>query len=308
MTLERDIDHLIKLAAENIDHGVIEEPRFYFDQITLQSILSKNDPDAFINKEEFPVRITHALFGLRTYDDGTIPEERLLQKAGVRMVFHDQYYQSRAFAPVPMWVTEVTAGAPALSQGFSTYTFDRPVILSARDSLRVQVALESDPDGSQRVSVAVHGVGLQSKRPYFFSSFRDLNNTTPIVLPQGDFRNDGAEPVALTDLVIATSAPTGDFVGAGDIRTVRLQVAQLGNGTGRNWCGTPILQSSGATIPQMPAHLWGMSQGRAVVHRFPGQGLLWEPNEGVTMEAVALDTDAADEDLLICLAGYISLT
>lgn len=308
MTMERDIDHLIKLASENIDRGVIEEPRFFFDQITLTSILSKNDPNAFLNGEEFPVRITHAIFGFRTPDSGAIPEERLLQKAGVRMVFHDQYYQSRQFAPVPLWASKVTTGPTALAQGFATYTFDRPVILSARDSLRVQVALEFEPDGAKRISVGVHGVGLQSKRPYFFQSYRDVGDAIPIVLPTGDFRNDGAEPIGLTDLVISVSAPTGDFVGAGDIRTVRLQVRQVGNGTGRDWAGTPVLQATGVPIPQMPAHLWGTTQGRAVVHRFPGEGLLWEPNEGVQMEAIALDTDAEDKNLLICLAGYVSLT
>jgi hypothetical protein len=54
--------------------------------------------------------------------------------------------------------------------------------------------------------------------------------------------------------------------------------------------------------------LLGQMQGRAVVHRFPGEGLIWEPGEGIIVQGLALDAAVEGLDLAVALSGYISLT
>lgn len=306
-----DVDHIVKLAAKNLDRGVIEEPRYFFDLITLQpnGLISKDDPSVFLNGEEFPVRITHVGFAIRP-TLGEVPigiDERLLQRCAVRLVFHDQYYQSRDFAPCPLWANKVTSAPQILGRSSVTHVFDRPVILSARDSIRVEVALEAIPETAQRASVGFHGVGLQSQRPYFLHSYRDLANTTPTTLPTADFRNDGAEPIALTQVVVQLAAPTTDPSGVGNVQGMRVAFRQLGNGTGRDWVVYPTIQATGTPLPQIPAHFLGFTQGRSVVHKLPGEGMLFEPNEGITVEAIGLDSSADNLQLGITLAGYIAL-
>lgn len=311
---QRDIDHLIQLAAHNIDHGVIEEPRIFFDVIpTLPNQqISKGDPQAFLNGEDMPIRITQLLYGFRpNYDADLGTDERLLQRVGARLVFHDQYYQSRQFLPAPLWADKVIAGPQSLSSGISSHTFDKPVILSARDSLAITIYPEFAPEAGDDfpVQVAVHGVGLQSKRPYFLASERRVTDGTPITLSTADFRNDGAEPIALSDMVIQVGAAASDPIGVGDTRWVRVGVKQLGNGTGRLWVNTPISPLTGVSTPGLPAQFWGFTQGRCVVHRFPGEGLLFEPGEGITVEvsALASDSELVGLPLGIVLSGYIAL-
>jgi hypothetical protein len=230
---------------------------------------------------------------------------RQMQRMGVRFTFHDQYYMGREFKALPLWATKVVTGPQALTPAFSSYTFDRPVILSARDSLRVQVALESQPASPRRVSVSFSGVGLLSKRPYFLASEVELSNEAPVILDTVDFRNDGTEPIALTDMVLHCGAEVEDPVGAGDIRQLRVQIRQIGNGTGADWYIGP---TSPVPLSQMPATLLGTTQGMAVVHQFPGDGLIWEPGEGIVVQGIALDQSAEGLNLAVGLTGYISLT
>jgi hypothetical protein len=302
----RYIDWLVNLAAKNVAKGVIEEPRTYFDSIFLlpNGVVSDGDRNVFINGEQFPVRITHAAMAIRPdFQQGSGLDERDIQRMGMRFTFHDQYYQSREFLPVPLWATKVVAGPAALASGFSSQTFDRPVILSARDSLRVQVALEAAPATPRVVSVSFTGVGLLSKRPYFLGSEVELSDTAPVVLNTADFRNDGAEPIALTDWVIHCSSERDNATGAGDIRLVRVQVRQIGNGTGADWFVGP----TSPPLSQCPATLLGTTQGRAVVHQFPGEGLIWEPGEGIVVQGLALNSGVEGLSLAVGLSGYICL-
>lgn len=308
---QRDVDHLVNLAAENICNGVIEEPRVYFDTIPLSAngLISTGDPSTFINGEQFPVRVTHVSFALRgRIIDGTftLPDERLIARAGVRFVFHDSYYQTATFVPPPLWSDKIVAGPVALTPSTSTYTFDRPLVLSARDTLRVQVALEAAPaqGTSRRVTVGFHGIGIQSKRPYFLSSSRDVTTTVATVMQGADYRNDGAEPIAITDMVCQLSAQSDDDIGVGDIRLLRVQVNVVGNGTGAQWFIGPTTPTP---ISQCFAPLLGFTLGRAVVHQIPGEGWLWEPGEGIRVEAIAIDSSSEQIPLLVGLGGYISL-
>lgn len=309
---QRDVDHLVELAAENICNGVIEEPRVYFDAITLQAngLPSSGDPSTFINGEKFPVRITQISCALRgqlnDQDAFVLPDERLLQRVGLRLVFHDSYYQTSTFFPVVLWSDKIVSGPQALSPAYSSYQFDRPVVLSARDALEVRVALEAATDAgtTRKASVAFYGTGIQSKRPYFLGSSRDLSSTAPVTMSGADFRNDGAEPIALTDMVVSLSAQSNDAVGAGDVRLLRVQVRQIGNGTGSQWFIGPTTPTP---ISQCFAPLLGFQLGRALVHRIPGEGFLWEPGEGVRVECSALDSTVDGEIVIVGLGGYISL-
>lgn len=309
----RDIDYLVALASKNIREGIIEEPRVYYDTFVLQAdqIETPSKPDIFINGEQFPVVITHMAAAIRPDYTQAVPnptlDERYIQRMGLRLTFHDQYYQSRDFVPLPLWLNKVVAAGDLVTEGTSAWTLDRPFVLSARDSMRVTVALEApndDLNDTRRATVSFTGTGMLSKRPYFLSQSVELSDTTPVVLPTQGFRNDGAEPVAITDMAVHLSGETNAASAQGDIRRVRVNVRQIGNGTQADWMEGPTVP---APLNECPASLLGVTSGRALIHRFPGKGLLWEPGEGVTMDAVALDPSVVDFELGVALLGYISV-
>lgn len=304
---QRDIDWLVKLASKNVCEGVIEEPRVFWDEVTLLDTnqVTRGNPETFVNGEQFPIRLTHASMAILPNFDGAVGlDERFIQRVGVRLTFHDQYYMSRNFVPAPLWANKVVAAGDANTQGNSSLIYDRPNVLSARDSLRVIVQLNQVPtNGARLVSAAVTGVGMLSKRPYFFSDAVEINNVTQTQLDTSQFRNDGAEPVALTDMSLSCGAEVDDPVGQGDIRQLRVQVRQVGNGTQADWFAGP-----GAPIPdRCPAVLLGYGTGRTVVHRFPGDGLIWEPGERVILDMRALDASSEGLTVGFSLYGYVSV-
>lgn len=305
---ERDIDWMVKLAQKNICNGIIEEPRVFYDtfQLLADGLVSEGQRGVFINGEQFPIRITHLSSAIRpNFQQQSGLDERQIQRMGLRLTFHDQYYQARQFVPVPLWSNKVVAGPAPTTTAFVSKVFDRPTILSARDSLRVTVALEATPTpGTSRpVNVTVTGVGLESGRPYFFASGVSLVDTVPRVLNTADFRNDGTEPIALTDMVYSCGSEDTDAVGAGDIRFLRVQVRQIGNGTQADW----FIGPTSPVLAECPASLLGITEGRAIVHRFPGDGLIWEPGEGIIVQGAALSPTSEGLNLAVAMHGYISL-
>jgi len=308
----RNIDYLVALASKNVREGIIEEPRAFYDTFTLQAdqVETVSHPDVFINGEQFPIVLTQLSAAIRptfaTQPPNPTLDERFIQRMGLRLSFHDQYYQSRDFVAVPLWLNKVVAAADLVTQGSSAWTFERPFVLSARDSLRVEVALESAPaaNNTRRVTVSAMGTGMLSKRPYFLSSSLELDSVVPRIMPTQGFRNDGAEPIAITDMAIHCGGESQAPVGQGDIRQLRLNVRQIGNGTQAEWLQGPTVP---VPLAQMPAVLAGYTSGRAIVHRFPGKGLLWEPGEGITIDAVALDPTVVGFELAVSLSGYISV-
>jgi hypothetical protein len=57
---------------------------------------------------------------------------------------------------------------------------------------------------------------------------------------------------------------------------------------------------------RMPAQLFGISQGRSIIHCLPADGWVWQPNEGVTIEVEQLFTPSrAGETVVIGMAGYL---
>jgi len=307
---ERYIDYLVKAAAENVCDGIIEEPRLYWDFFDLgaSQLAVRNHADAFVNGEKFPVRLTHLLAAVRPgFDDSPITglTETDIQRMGLRLIFHDQFYMSDRHMALPAWRNTVTSPSPPSDRATSSLTLDRPVILSSRDSLAISVWLEDTPSSARLVSVSLTGTGLVSKRPYFFSGELEVSDTQKHLLDPRDFRNDGTEPVAITDMVLHCGAESGASSGAGDIRYLRVNVRHLGNGTQDDW----VVTSTATTVPSgAPAVLWGKTAGRAIVHRFPGDGIFLEPGDGIDAEALALNTDVNNLQLVIGLMGYLAVT
>lgn len=337
---ERNIDRLVKLAAKNIDKGVIEEPRVYYDVITLTQPpegslpgdVSVGDPDAFINREQFPVRITHLSAQLLWKSvSGTIVglDESKIQGAGLTLRHHDEYYMSPQFLPVPQWANAYVALSPAITMSSVTWEFPTPVILSARDSLRVEVATVLNlqdyfPEGELvsgiQASVAFTGTGLLSGRPYFFGASVELPNEVGMkrLFNPSQLRNNGAEPVAITNMTLSQPGFTvtdeedaQQYIG-GNVRLLDVQVRQQGNGTNADWFRGPVIP---VARPRCPAGLLGFNGGRSVVHRFPGDGLIWEPGDGIVPQLRAIVENLQESvgevevmpDIALSLMGYVSI-
>lgn len=304
--------HLIKLAEDNVCHGVLEEPRGFFDTITItgDGNIVRGNPDVFRNGEQFPVRLTHMTVAARSLESDlvTAAAETAVQNVGLRLIFHDQYYMAPVFAPVPIFQNVINGGSIAVSQAQASWRFARPFILSARDTMNVAVALEEDPGADERrVAVAFTGVGMLSRRPYFIESDATIGDLNQVILPTDNFRTDGSEPVIITDMTVNCSGLLTALEPLGDIRQVRVQIRQVGNGTNADWFTGPI----GITppLPQCPAVLLGILTGRCVAHELPGDGILWEPGEGLDVEMVELpNVDAAGVRMAIGFFGYVSVT
>jgi hypothetical protein len=305
---QRDIDWMVQLASRNVCEGVIEEPRVFWDEVTLLSkdIVTRGTPDVFVNGEQFPIRLTHASMALIPDFDANIGlDERFIQRVGIQLTFHDQYYMSRNFVPAPLWANKVVAAGDANTQGNASQIYERPNVLSARDSLRVMVQLNQVPtNGPRLVSAAVTGIGMLSKRPYFFADAVEIDDVAPTQLDTAQFRNDGTEPVALTDMSFSCGAEENDAIGQGDIRQLRVNVRQVGNGTQADWYEGPRIPSP---LSRCPAQLLGYGTGRGIVHRFPGDGLIWEPGERVILDMRALDASVEGYTVGFSLYGYISV-
>ena len=58
------------------------------------------------------------------------------------------------------------------------------------------------------------------------------------------------------------------------------------------------------------ASLLGVRSGRAVVHQFPGDGLIWEPGEGIDLRIQGFPDleEIPNVDVNIALTGYITIT
>ena len=301
-------ENVIALARENIDAGRIVEPRVFYDSLvmpTTAGIIAQGNPDVFRNGEQFPIRITHMLAAYRPSSNAVSgnPDERIIQRANLRISQHDHFYMNRDFVPLPLWSNVVVAGHEILQQQTATWHFDRPFIVATRDSMLVRLVLEfATASGIRTGGVSFTGYGLVSKQPIFVGATASLTGIAPVQLPTDRFRNDGAEPWVITDMAISCTAED-TASGAGDIRQMRLQVRQVGNGTNADWCVGPI---GAVPLPECPAVLFGKTTGRAVTHQIPGGGWLWEPGEGVTIEATE-SVASGGESLAIGLLGHIEV-
>lgn len=314
----RYVDWLVKLAEKNLREGIIEEPRLYYDFAEMPSSAPFTVPftnNVFRNGEQFPVRITHMIATIAPTFGGSpageFSDERLIQHVALRMRWHDTDYMSSFFMPLPLWSNKVVGGAEATQQGSTSWVLDRPLILSARDSLRVQTQLVADADDPRNVMMAFSGIGLLSKRPYLFgSSPITLENDALTQIPSRGYINDGAEPVAITDLTTQVTGVLTDANPAGDARRCCWGIRQIGNGTQSDWLIGPN-GAPPAVVGNLfcPGSLLGISTGRSIVHRFPGDGIVWEPGEGIQAEIAPVSgvDDVQGCTVYLGFAGYISV-
>lgn len=300
--------NLVKLASNSLELGVLHEPRAFFDIITLNTdgSISPGHGEVFKNGEQFPIRLTHLTAALNFETNDEEPEEtdeRQIQRVGMRMQFHNQWYMNPQFLPIPIWGNKPVAAPPQVSFGTSAWDFDVPFVLSSRDSMIVEVQLGETPASARQVTVAFEGIGLTSGRVYKIGTTREVSDATRTTLSTLSFRNDGSEAIVLSKGAVNVSAEADDADPTGDIRVLNINVKQVGNGTNASWFQGPITIGSDL----MPAPLWGITSGRAVVHRFPGDGLIWEPGEGIGLELLGLTDDPPNVDVHVGLSGYITI-
>jgi hypothetical protein len=299
-------DYMIQLAEKNICDGVLEEPRFYYDSVLMvDGNVQQGTPDVFRNGEQFPVRITHMTMAMRGYTSlAAVADERVIQDIGVRLRGHDTYYKNRQFTCAPLWHNTPVAAGDAYGRGCSSWRFERPFVLSARDALRVIAALESTPTGtSRRIGVGFSGLGMASRRPYFLAFDTELTAAAQTQFQTDTYRNDGGEPIVITEMSCWAAGLTNVANPIGDVRELRVNVNQVGNGTGAQWGVGPV---NATPLPECPAVLLGPTSGRAIVHRFPGDGFIWEPGEGITLEVQRkAATVPANTQVGVAMLGYI---
>jgi hypothetical protein len=305
--------NLVQLAGPMLEskEGIFHEPRGFYDLIPLNTdgTISFGSPDVFQNGEDFPIRLTHMTAALAYMDNEAQPsvaDEVLIQRVGLRLKFHDTYYMNPEFLPVPIWGNKPVATSDAVSFGTAAWGFDVPFVLSARDTLKVSVQLNSTPPAEGvEVTVTMDGIGYLSGNPYRLSGKTVLTAEPKSALNPVFFRNDGAEPIIVSDMTANISSGLDDDDPIGDIRNLNVQVQQVGNGTNAEWFAGPDNQGTGTLIP---AVLLGQRSGRAVVHRFPGDGLIWNPGEGIQLEALGLSEQPPNVTLILALLGYIVVT
>jgi hypothetical protein len=169
------------------------------------------------------------------------------------------------------------------------------------------------------VEVNFIGTGLLSGKPYYFGvrgTFNDSRENTSLTLDPAELRNAGAEPVAISEMTIRT-----DRRGPLNISAIDIQIAQDGNGTNTPWLRGPLIP---VDRPRCPASLLGVHAGEALIHRFPGDGILLEPGEGLTPALMSLFTGLniamgsrssseirtvkTNFDVGLALSGYLMVT
>jgi len=316
--------YLQKLAEGNITDGVLYEPRAFFDYIRLTEpfIPVKGHPEVFKNGEEFPIVLTHMTASMAAVgeDDGQIElqDERYIQRVGMYMNFHDQYYMSppQSFslnfggaqtsvqyaAPLPTWVNTNVATSGVNNQNTVSWTFPKPFILSTRDSMRVEFFTPYDI-GGRVCTVAFSGVGAISRQPYNISGSALLDDNATSTVPTNELQNDGVEPIVVKSMSASLSPDPGNVNGGADTRFVFMRVKQIGNGTNGDWfqgpLGVSLQGTSGAELPgsMIGVSNLGVTTGRSVVHTFP--------------KPVILSLDAGPTPLnsgvQVALSGYIAV-
>lgn len=304
------VDYVIALASgPSLREGIINEPRIFYDVIApnVDGLVTSGTPGAFINGEDFPIRVTHMTAACGYLDQaGDLDDFRNIQRIGLQLQYHDQFYMNPTLLPCPVWGNKVVAASDIISTGLSSWDFvatARPFVLSSRDTLAVQLLLAEEGDSGTPVTVTFTGFGMLSKRPYMLSSQLVLDQAG-IALPMttNDFRNDGLEPITITDMTVNVGGDIAAADPSGVINRISINVRQVGNGTQARWFSGPV------TPAYCPASLLGLTTGRAVVHEFPGDGLIWQPNEGITVFCQALGSADFASILNLGLCGYLMVT
>ncbi len=293
------------LASRNVHDGVCYEPRLktqLFDfKVDAQVSPLASDDATFLNNEQDPVRITHLVAAIRDDGTGEGTDPRLVQRFGLRIRAHDTYYMNDQFVQLPLWANRVVAATDVATRSLASWVYGFGAhrggfFMGDRDNLEVKVALEyavdAETEEALTVWVTFHGVGAISRRPKQLTGFRTFtaaDGTASRAIAPEAYRNDGTEPLEITEMTIHVQAADAG-AGAdptGNIRRVKVLARQNGNGTNQRWTSTPAAEPGNL----VPAALWGLTTGRAIVHELPKNddgypGWLWYPDEGLTLEVM----------------------
>lgn len=309
-------DFVIRMASGgSLKAGVLNEPRIFYDVIPLSqdpTLIIAGSPGVFVNGEQYPIRISHLSAALAYLDaEGHFALDSDIQRAAMRLLFHDTFYMNAQFVPVPLWGNLCVAPPQSIATGISHWNLvenGNPFILSARDTLVVTVQLNDATLADYPANLVLAGIGAISKRPYLFNSEVVITGPQRTNLNSVDLRNDGIEPVVITDITVTAGPTLTSTDPTGNISALSINIVQSGNGTGNKWFIGP--QTPPPPIPLMPAQLLGFSTGRAVVHQFPGDGLLWNPGDGISVEVQTRALRDRDSTPVLCLAlgGNIMVT
>lgn len=330
---------LVQFAARNRGEGVLVEPRFYFDFLPFPTVaqaagqeIGNTDSDAYKNGEQFPVRLTHMVVApLPTMDNQNVlrwPSQSAVQDMFLRVERFGEFYMNERLIRAPAWMNKVIAPPTSMNNGVVTHRFAQPLVLSSRDSLRVELEapytftgvnfppynLSTDDvsDLVLEITVQVTGIGMKSGRPYFYSGQARPAGAVYAIDP-AQLQNTGNEPVVVTEMTVfagysgiftpaegQTLAPTGTNLV--DARFFRINVRQNGNGTQAYWMRGPVYPD---LVARMPLCLLGTDVNNCVVHEFPGDGLTLEPGELLRVKG-ASNTNTFPA--AVGFAGYIMVT
>jgi hypothetical protein len=312
---------LTKLRKRGLVDGVAFEPRLYFDKYTfdpgqVQSFASR---EAYRNRGEYPVRITHltAIMDLPAVPEAvegdlTQGDERLLHRYGMRVLSNDTPYMADIAVPIPTWHNKPVAGAAALARASVSWPFGCPWVMASDDTFQVQVEqIVARGSVGRMISCAWQGTGRLSGRPYSImtSTPQPTLTTSKTSLNADVTRNEGAEPIDLTQMAV-TVGPFMDQAEGGDAREVLINFKKSGNGTHEEILKGPKL-SSGPGIPRVPVPLLGTGVGRAMVHALPqdifdgARGWVLYPGQGIDIELTNFDTERpVSESIWVAAVGY----
>lgn len=354
---------IVSFASRNRGEGKLIEPRFYYDTIDFTTVspdpgpygatVGTSDLASMTNGEQFPVRLTHLLLSpMMTPPSSGTDNKILYQRASgvqfptLRVERYGEYYMNETFIRASAWHNAKTAQPLNLASGSVTHRFFQPLVLSARDSLRIEfesifpgvtpmtipapnaadvsinASLPGETNLPPMISVQLSGVGMRSGRTYEYGgSARSTQNIAApsiFVCDPADFTNVGQEPVALTQITVTAGVGIVGQVDTqvpmlNDVRFFRMQLRQTGNGTQANFFRGPTYP----TLQQrMPLALLGTHLGDAVVHELAGDGIQLDPGEVVRVSAQNIAyTDNLDDNtnayptlFAVGFAGYLMVT
>lgn len=309
--MDQGFDKYVKRLAERNKaeaEAQLFEPRAYWDEYAFDGSTQvvQGASDAFRNGERFPIRITHLTAAMRySTDVNQTPvggDERLVQRYGLRVKSHGTYYQNQEHTPLPLLHNVVNGASPVSTAAQSSWKLPKPVVIGNRDALEARVELIAIGDETtERVTVTFNGVGLYSRLPKRLVGTLEISDTDEHVIDANQLRNDGREPIEITEVVVH-HAPSVDVTNpVGLVRKVRLRIRNPGgNGTGQWWVVGPAT----ATSQLVDAPLVGVTCGRAVIHKLPCDGWLLYPGEGFDTEMRSY-VPTRIETVLLGALGYV---
>jgi len=282
--------------------GYLYEPVLLYSTVSLPvgGTILAFDEGTFRNNEDFNIHLTHLKWAIRQRQTGVATvstDERQIQRVECRLNWHDTYYQSYDFMPVPLWHTQGDDVLPdPMVFGQVNWRFLRPFLVNPEAIIEGLVSLENEEDESTYpFNLALHGKGLESGENRIirgtidigFGSNNNGQDADQIITPYEDLSNEGDEPIMATDLVmnlgpLATATdPTPNY------RNARASIRCHDGSTGFFWNTTPGLGTTdlppssdlGACLD-----LWGVNGSRGVTHRLPGGGWVLMPGRGFTAE------------------------